>query len=166
MREQFSTGEVKPEIQLVVFRLGDENYGIRVSKVKEIVRPVDIFPIPGIKGSVEGVINLRGEIIPIVRMNQLLGLVVAAEGEEFRKSRIVILDTNDRKFGFLVDEVLEVVRVSVSDMQAAPELGGGPDGSGTVRGIYQINGQMVIYLDLERIFTLGFKEWELEKAGV
>ena len=80
--------------QLVTFRLGREHYGIPVGKVKEIIRPMEACPIPGMAGPVEGVINLRGEIIPVLRIHLVLGSRETEE-DNSRKSRVIILESGD-----------------------------------------------------------------------
>jgi purine-binding chemotaxis protein CheW len=138
-------------MQLVTLRLGAEYYGIVVSKVREILRPLDLFPVPGMGTNVEGVINLRGEIIPIVKMHLLLGIESAAGSDAARKRRVVIVDASCGSFGFFVDEVLEVTRIQNEDMQQAPELGAGGPRSNVVSGIAKVSGRMVVCLDSDKL---------------
>ncbi len=138
-------------IQLVTFRLGEEHYGIPVSKVKEIIRPIDSFPIPGMSGPVEGVINLRGEIIPVLKIHSVLGVRSSEESGAQRKRRTIILDTEEGGFGFVVDEVMDVVRVAREGMKPAPDVGIDAGGAGSITGIVEIGGRMIICLEPERI---------------
>lgn len=140
-------------MQLVIFRLGRENYGVPVARVKEIIRPIDAFAVPGMTGPVEGVINLRGEIIPVLRVHGLLG-VDGGSGGDARKRRIVILDADGGGFGFLVDEVTEVVRVSTGDLRPAPEVGEDELHREAILGIVQVSGRMVVCVDL-RVLVSG-----------
>ncbi|MCK4235944.1 MAG: purine-binding chemotaxis protein CheW [Candidatus Krumholzibacteria bacterium] len=138
-------------IQLVTFRLGAESYGVPVWMVKEIIRPIDTFKVPGMTHNVEGVINLRGVIIPILRIHFVLGVKSGDGGEETRKTRIIILDAERDGFGFIVDEVMEVVRVSSEDVQPSPDVGKNGSFEEAVIGIVQISGQMVICIDPRKL---------------
>jgi purine-binding chemotaxis protein CheW len=137
-------------IQLVTFRLGSENYAVPVWRVKEIIRPIDTFPVPGMAGPVEGVINLRGEIIPVVRIHDILGVEYTEEADAGRRKRIIILDAAAGGFGFCVDEVAEVARVSSEDVHPAPEMGCRPGGE-AVLGIVGISGRMVVCIDPSKL---------------
>ena len=138
------------QTQIVIFRLGGENYGVPVAKVKEIIMPISAFAVPGMTGPVEGVINLRGEIIPVLRIHGLLGVDGDRAGSE-RKRRIVILDADGGGFGFLVDEVTEVVRIATSDMRPAPEVGEDEIHREAILGIVQVSGRMVVCVDLRAL---------------
>jgi chemotaxis signal transduction protein len=134
-------------IQLVRFRLGAEWYAVPVWKVREIIMPLETYPVPGLRGPVDGVINLRGEIIPVMRVDMLLGVERAADDEGARKSRIVILDQAGGGFGFVVDEVMEVVRVSAEAVQSPPDLGDRGIRKEAILGIVQLSGELVICID-------------------
>jgi purine-binding chemotaxis protein CheW len=151
--------------QLITFRLGAEYYGIPVSKVREILRPLDLFPVPGMGASIEGVINLRGEIIPIIKIRLHLGVGAAPGDEPSRKRRTIIIDASCGSFGFFVDEVLEVTRIQSEEMQAAPDLGGGNAGSNLVTGIVKVSGRMVVCLDSERLIPNDLLAKELMIDG-
>src|SRR5690349_5055041 len=97
--------------QLVVFKLGDEEFGVDILQVREIERlGQGITRVPKSPDFVEGVINLRGEIVPIVDLRKRFGLVVRAIGHE---SRVVIVEVNENQIGMMVDQVVEVLRVTV-----------------------------------------------------
>ena len=139
-------------IQIVTFRLGPENYGVPVAKIREIIRPMNTFPVPGLSEPVAGVINLRGEIIPVVRMHPVLGIEESPDSEdEERKRRVIILDVESGGFGFIVDEVWEVVKVSSEDVQPPPEMGGGGLNVEAVIGIVEISGKMVICIEPQKL---------------
>ena len=151
--------------QLVTFRLGAEYYGIHVSKVREILRPLELFPVPGMGREIEGVINLRGEIIPVAKLHLLLGIEPAAAGGSPSKRRMVILEASRGSFGFFVDEVLEVTRIQAEEVQASPELAkreGRPD---VVNGIVKISGRMVVCLDSEKLIPDDVMAKELAIGG-
>jgi chemotaxis signal transduction protein len=140
-------------LQLITFRLGAEYYAIRVSEVREILRPLDLYPVPGMGNSIEGVINLRGEIIPIVKLFALLGIECAASGDASRKRRMIIVEASCGSFGFFVDDVLEVTRIQVEDLQAPPDLGRRAAGAGAVTGIVKVSGRMVVCIAPDKLIT-------------
>ncbi len=138
---------VQSGMQLVTFRLGTENYGVPVSKIREIIRPMKTFPVPGLSDPVEGVINLRGEIIPVIRLHPVLGVEASSCLEDERKQRVIILDAESGGFGFLVDEVWEVVKLSASDVKPAPAMGEDELDEDAVVGIVEVSGKMVICIE-------------------
>ncbi|MDD4857453.1 MAG: chemotaxis protein CheW [Candidatus Krumholzibacteria bacterium] len=151
MKHEHPYEKSRKGMQLVTFRLGIEYYGIMVSKVREILRPLDLFPVPGMGTNVEGVINLRGEIIPIVKMHLILGIGSAEGSETARKRRVIIVDASCGSFGFFVDAVLEVTRIQDEDLQQAPELGVSGPHSNVVSGIAKVSGRMVVCLDSDKL---------------
>ncbi len=151
MRHKSTFDRSRTGMQLITFRLGAEYYGIHVPKVREILRPVDLFSVPGMGERVEGVINLRGEIIPIVKIGPLLGLALDGQKDAGRKRRMIIIDDAAGKFGFFVDEVLEVARIQPNDLQGAPALGAAGPSEGVVTGIVKIAGRMIVCIDPEKI---------------
>lgn len=153
MKNESISERAKTGSQLITFRLGVEFFGIYVSRVREILRPLELFPVPGMGEGVEGVINLRGEIIPIVKIETLLGIRSSIEGESSRKRRMIIIDASGGSFGFFVDEVLEVAKIQASDIQFAPALGSEDPRAAGVIGIAKISGRMVVCIDPEKIIT-------------
>ena len=137
--------------QLVVFKLGDEEFGVDILQVREIERlGQGITRVPKSPDFVEGVINLRGEIVPIVDLRKRFGLVVRAIGHE---SRIVIVEVNDNQIGMMVDQVVEVLRVPVSLIDLAPSITKGVDAF-FLSGVANIGGErLIILLDLERALS-------------
>ena len=95
-------------LQLVTFRLGNEEFGIDIRKVQEINRMIDITKIPNAPPYVEGVVNLRGKIIPIVSLRTKLGL---GEADRDKTTRIMVVEIEGTVLGFIVDSVSEVLRI-------------------------------------------------------
>lgn len=153
-------------IQLVTFRLGTENYAVPVWRVKEIIRPIDTFPVPGMASPVEGVINLRGEIIPVIRIHEILGVESVDDDAGIRKKRIIILDPVGGGFGFSVDEVMEVARIPSEDVRPAPEAGRDRACGGAVLGIVHITGRMVVCIDPSKLITDVVNVQELASQSV
>ena len=137
--------------QLVTFRLGSENYGIPVSEVKEIIRPIKAFPVPGMADPVVGVINLRGEIIPVLKIHSVLGVEEDPDNGKSRKKRVIILDSSEGRFGFMVDEVSDVIQVESKDIRKSPEVSSDHSYEESVLGIVQTEGKMLICIDPEKI---------------
>ena len=139
--------KIQSGIQMVTFRLGAENYGVPVSKIREIIRPMKTFPVPGLSDPVEGVINLRGEIIPVIKMHPVLGVDESPCLDDERKQRVIILDTESGGFGFLVDEVWEVVKLTAADVKPPPPMGDDGFDEDAVIGIVEVSGKMVICIE-------------------
>jgi purine-binding chemotaxis protein CheW len=142
---------IQAGIQLVTFRLGTENYGVPVSKIREIIMPMKSYPVPGLAKPAEGVINLRGEIIPIVRMQPVLNIDGSGCLEDERKQRVIILDAESGGFGFIVDEVWEVIKISSADVKPAPDMGESGLDRDAVIGIVDIAGKMIICIEPGRL---------------
>jgi purine-binding chemotaxis protein CheW len=138
--------------QLVTFRLGREHYGIPVGKVKEIIRPMEACPIPGMAGPVEGVINLRGEIIPVLRIHVVLGSRETEE-DSSRKSRVIILESGEGRFGIVVDEVRDVVKIEDETIKQSPGVSSDHKCEEAILGIAQVGDRMIICLDPRKLVS-------------
>jgi len=123
-RKGKAAGE-EPIVQLCTFRTGGEDYAIDIMRVREIVPPGPITPVPRAPSFVEGVVRLRGEVIPIVDVRRRLGLPVVPAT---RRTKHLIVNVAGRRLGLVVDEVTEVLRIPRSEIRPAPALvdGGGP----------------------------------------
>ena len=134
-------------LQLVTFKLGNEEFGLDILKVKEIIKPVAITKMPNSPYYVEGVINLRGEVIPVINLRKRLNL---AENEQNSKTRIIVIETNKKTTGFIVDEVNEVLRIPENIMEATPDLVSGVD-SEYIIGVGKLDDRLLIHMDIEKI---------------
>ena len=103
------TVESSEILQLVGFKIGQEEFGINILAVQEIIKIIDITTVPNASDYIAGVINLRGRIIPIVHLRKRLHMPVI---ETDKKTRIIVVEINDKTIGFVVDEVQEVLRIS------------------------------------------------------
>ncbi len=141
------------EVQIVVFKIGDQEYGVKISDVQEIVRMLPIVPAPNAPPCVIGVINLRGKIIPVYDLRQRFGL------EEFpapRQPRIMVLNMFKRLVGIKVDAASEVFTLSGKEIEPPPEeLGGVNEG---ISGIAKVDNRLIILLDLEKILSSPLME--------
>lgn len=139
------------ELQLVVFSLGKEEYGVPIDQVREINRFAEITQVPKAPTSVLGVINLRGHVIPVISLRQRFGF---PEKPADAASRIVVSDVAGQTAGFVVDSVTEVLRLSDGSIEPAPQTTNTVD-SAFIQGIGKLEDRMVIVLDLEQVFTFG-----------
>ena len=137
------------ERQLVVFQLGAELYGCEISRVHEIIRLQNVTRVPRAPGFVEGVINLRGKVIPVVDLRRRFGLPTA---DHTRASRIVVVEIGDQVVGIVVDGVSEVLRVNSSIVEPPSPVVAGID-SEYLHGIAKLPDRLVILLDLDRILA-------------
>jgi len=138
-------------VQLVSFMLADEEYGVEVLKVREIIRMPTITKMPNVLQYVEGIINLRGKVIPIISMRKRFGLM---ESENDSQTRIIIMDVAGGLIGFIVDGVSEVIRIRSSEIQPPPSmvLSGGI-GQEFITGVFNHAERLLIIMDVDRMFS-------------
>lgn len=138
-------------IQLVSFMLAEEEYGVEVLKVREIIRMPSITKMPNTMQYVEGIINLRGKVIPIISMRKRFGLM---ENENSSQTRIIIMDVAGSLTGFIVDAVSEVIRIHSSEIQPPPTmvLSGGI-GQEFITGVFNHAERLLIIMDVDRMFS-------------
>jgi purine-binding chemotaxis protein CheW len=141
------------QYQLVTFQLGEEHYGIDIMDVKEIVRVQDIRPIPNAPSYVEGIINLRGEIIPIINLHKRFHIKKAVVGEdEELLSGFIIIDVEGMKLGVVIDKIARVVTIENEQIQAPPQMLSGI-GAEYIQGVIQNEEGYLIILDIRRLFN-------------
>ena len=140
-------------IQLVSFMLADEEYGVEVLKVREIIRMPTITKMPNVPQHVEGIINLRGKVIPIISMRRRFGLM---ENVNNNHTRIIIMDVVGSLTGFIVDSVSEVIRIHDSEIQPPPSLVlSSGIGQEFITGVYNHAERLLIIMDIDRMFSDG-----------
>ena len=137
------------EAQLVVFQLGAEFYGVEIARVHEIIRLQTVTRVPRAPVFVEGVINLRGKVIPVVDLRRRFGLPMA---DHTRASRIVVVEIGDQVVGVVVDGVSEVLRVNGATVEPPSPVVAGID-SEYIHGIAKLDDRLVILLDLDRVLA-------------
>ncbi len=141
--------------QLVTFSLGPEEFGVDILDVKEIIRMMDTAKIPRSPDFVEGVINLRNVVIPIIDLRKRFGLV---EPTLTSHTRIIVIEIKELLVGFIVDSVSEVLRIPANMVEDAPAVVTGVD-SDYVRGVGKLNDKLLILLDLESLLSSGEIEY-------
>jgi purine-binding chemotaxis protein CheW len=140
--------------QLVTFQLGEELYGINIMDVKEIVRVQAIRAIPNAPTYVEGIFNLRSEIVPIINLHKrfhLKKLVTTDEDEELLPS-FVIIDIEGMKLGIIIDRISRVITVEQDEIQPPPQMITGI-GAEYIRGVVRQENGYLIILDVRELFN-------------
>ena len=160
------------EEQLVVFELGDESYGVNVAYVQSIIPMQNIVTVPGAPPFVEGVVNLRGAVIPVVDLRVRfelspptdIGLETESTDKRKTKAVIVIVELNELQVGLIVDKVTEVTKISEAAIEAPSPLLVSVD-TAYLRGIGKLEaGRIVILLDLDRVFSLDEQQVLVQPA--
>ena len=137
------------EQQLVVFDLATESYGVDIGAVREIIRMQEITNVPRTPEFVEGVINLRGKVIPVVDLRKRFGLSV---GEKSAENRIVVVDIGGQDIGVIVDAVNEVLRIFTDSVEPPSSVITTAD-SDYLMGIAKVDDGLLILLDLESVLS-------------
>ena len=135
------------EEQLVTFCLGSEEFGVDIMRVQEIIRIPPITRVPKAPIYVEGVINLRGNVIPVISLRTRFGMTSV---EETDLSRIIVLQVHTKVFGIGVDAVTEVLRIDSDEIEPPPPIALGMD-SQFIRGVGKIGERLLIILELDQI---------------
>ncbi len=141
------------QFQCVTFTLEDEVYGINVMQVQEVLREIDVAPVPGAPHYVIGIINLRGNVVSIIDARTRFGLQIK-ESDDL--TRIIVIETEQQIIGILVDSVAEVVDVSRSEIDTAPNVGNA-ETSKYIDGVISRGENLLILVDLNKL--LSEAEW-------
>lgn len=136
-------------IQLVTFGIGDEEFGVDILKVQEIIRTMDITHVPRAPEFVEGVINLRGKVIPIIDLRSRFNLERRAHDKH---TRIIVIEISGMVVGFVVDSVSEVLRIQASTIEPPPSVVSGVD-SDYISGVGKLSDRLLILLDLDKLLN-------------
>ena len=136
-------------LQLVTFSIDEEEFGVNILKVQEIIRIMEITRVPRSPEFVEGVINLRGRVIPIVDLRRRFGLAAIAHDKD---TRIIVIELNSLVVGFIVDAVSEVLRLPADTVEPTPPVAAGVD-SEYISGVGKLQDRLLILLDLDKLLT-------------
>lgn len=136
-------------LQLVTFRIGEEEFGVNILQVQEIIRMLDITKVPKAPDFVEGVINLRGKVIPIIDLRKRFGLPFR---ERDKMSRIIVVELGATVVGFIVDAVSEVLRLPASTVEPPPPVVAGLDAE-YISGVGKLDDRLLIMLDMNRLLS-------------
>lgn len=140
---------VTTEKQMVLFELGSEIYGLDIATVHEIIRMQPITRVPKAPFYVEGVINLRGKVIPVIDMGKRFGL---EKVERAKNNRIVVVNINDTILGIIVDAVTEVIRIPTDSIEPVSDIITAAK-SDYLMGIAKLTDKMVILLELDKLLS-------------
>lgn len=137
-----------PIIQLVGFRLDNEDYAIAITKIQEIILMKPITRIPQVPDFIEGLINLRGSVIPIVNLRKRFGLAAREVDDE---TRTIVVNVHDKTVGCIVDAVTQVMRINRDQIQPPP-LSVLAVSHQYISGLARLEDRLLIILDIDRLF--------------
>jgi len=138
--------------QLVVFKLGGEDFGVDINQVREIIRKGTTTVVPNAPEFVKGVINLRGQITTIIDLRSKLGLSQKEAGDE-QQERIIVVEVNKNIVGMAVDAVTEVTYLSESDIDEVPTMVKENIGTEYLKGVGKLPDKLLILIDLKRVLN-------------
>lgn len=137
-------------MQIVVFKLGEEKYGVDISQVREIIMPAQITRIPNAPEFVEGVINLRGQITTIINLRKRFGM----EPKEIdNNTRIIVVENGDSVIGMMVDTVSEVKYLSREDVETLPPIITSKKEARFLTGVGKLGDELIILIDLNKVLS-------------
>ena len=136
-------------LQLVTFSIGEEEFGVDILKVQEIIRTMEITKVPRAQDFVEGVINLRGKVIPIIDLRRRFGLDSKPHDKD---TRIIVIEINNMIVGFVVDSVSEVLRIPAGTVEPPPPVVAGLE-SEYISGVGKLQDRLLILLDLDKLLS-------------
>jgi purine-binding chemotaxis protein CheW len=138
-----------PQVQLVTFRVGGEEFGLDVFTVHEILRHTGVTPVPRAPLFVEGVLDVRGSLVPVVDLRKRFEVQGTGVGEE---TRIVLVDFEGERLGLVVDSVTEVLRVPETSILPPPRYVKGLAAE-FIRGIVRLENRLIVLVDMDRILS-------------
>jgi purine-binding chemotaxis protein CheW len=138
-----------PQVQLVTFRVGGEEFGLDVFTVHEILRHTGVTPVPKAPRFVEGVLDVRGTLVPVVDLRKRFEVAEARVDEE---TRIVLVDFEGERLGLVVDSVTEVLRVPETSILPPPSYVRGLAAE-FIRGIVRLENRLIVLVDMDRILS-------------
>lgn len=155
MAEEASVQKVQDRAQLVVFQLGTESYGVDIQRAREIVRVPQVTRVPRAPEFIEGIMNLRGTIIPVIDLRRRFGLGRSEERSE--NARIIVVEMGDQTVGMIVDAVSEVLYLEADQIEPPSPYMTGVDAR-FITGVGNLGDRLIILIDLEKV--LSFEERE------
>lgn len=139
--------QVNREDQIVVFKLQDQLYGVSIASVLEIIRVETVTRVPGTPHFIEGIISLRGKVVPVMDLGVRFGLPRSGISEN---TRVIIVEAGGLTTGMIVDSVSEVLRLTASNIEPVPALISA-SGVEALKGVALVDGRMIIILDLGKL---------------
>ena len=143
--------------QLVSFILGKEEFGVDILMVQEIIRLATITPIPNAPEFIEGVINLRGKVIPIIDLRKRLK-ITKEEVKNAKHTRILVIEIDGNVTGFIVDAVSEVLKIPINRIEPPPEIIVSSIDSEYISGVIKLEENLLILLDFKKILRIDERD--------
>jgi purine-binding chemotaxis protein CheW len=138
---------MEKELQVVGFRIGEETFGVRIGSVREIVRVPEITTVPNAQETIEGVINLRGKIIPVVDLRKRFGKIEIVSD---KKNRILVVELENKLVGLIVNSASEVLKIPPSEIESPGSVFADGESS-YVTGVGKLKGRLIILLDISKL---------------
>lgn len=135
-------------LQLVSFRVGEEEFGLDILRVQEIIRLQPLTRVPNLPDYIDGVFNLRGKVIPVIGLRRRLGLEKQTADKQ---TRIVVVEVHNLTLGFIVDSVSEVLRIHSDTVEPTPRLG--KTARDYVSGVGKLDSRLLLLIDLEQLMS-------------
>ncbi len=159
-RNRGKTDELR---QFISFAVGDEEYGLELLRVKEVIRLREITWLPKAPVFVKGIINLRGDVIPIISLREKFGL---PETESTAATRVIVVEADGRLIGMVVDSASQVVRIPTDQIEPPPPMLGGSM-QDLITAVGKLDDKLIILLDVDAVLTADQAEalGELEGAS-
>lgn len=153
------------ELEIVEFEIGNVLFGINVVKVREIINPVSITPVPNAHSYIEGIIELRGEVLPVVDIAKALKMEPSNTPE---KDKLIVTEFNQQKIVFHTHAVTQIHRISWKEIEKPSDLYQGLETQ--ITGVVKLNGQMLLLLDFEKLISdvnpdAGINQSKIKKLG-
>jgi len=152
-------------VQMVSFAVGGEDYGIGIQTVKEVIKIKNITQLPKTPSFVRGVINLRGDVIPVIDLREKFGL---PQEDYTDKTRVIVVELDGKSIGMVVDSVSTVINIAQNDIEPPPSLVGGLSAE-FLKGVGKIGEELIILINIEKVLTAEEKidlESSLEELKV
>jgi len=138
---------MEKELQVVGFRIGDETFGVRIGSVREIVRVPEITTVPNAQDTIEGVINLRGKIIPVIDLRKRFGQTKIVTD---KRNRILVVELDGKLVGLIVNSASEVLKIPPSEIEPPGSVFADNESS-YVTGVGKLKGRLIILLDISKL---------------
>jgi len=138
---------MEKELQVVGFRIGDETFGVRIGSVREIVRVPEITTVPNAQDTIEGVINLRGKIIPVIDLRKRFGQTQIVTD---KKNRILVVELDGKLVGLIVNSASEVLKIPPSEIESPGSVFADNESS-YVTGVGKLKGRLIILFDISKL---------------
>lgn len=136
--------------QIVIFKLGQEEYGIDIMKVVEIVLHQEIRHVPDAPSYIEGIVNLRGDIHPIYNLRKRFNM---AQREADENTKIIVIKTTKMNIGFIVDFVSEILSIPEEEIQDAPDIISSKRETQYIQGVAKQDNRIIVLLDIDKLVT-------------